>query len=243
MPSRNTKFYSLILIIIDTFVLLAAFTLAYILRVQYDPRPLVANVHAYDYLYAFLLIIPFWILIFVALGLYQRNTYNRRLVEWSKILIGSFIGILLVIGWQYVSGKNILPARLVAVYVLAGSFLLIVVEREILRVVRSLMFRYGKGVKRVLIIGTTNATGDIALSLANTAKSGYEIVAVAGPKKIMPDQLSAHHYSLVETALKDIQVQRYQHHHSNRPVRLGRAQPTYPQHGSNASYRIQLYPR
>jgi len=29
---------------------------------------------------------------------------------------------------------------------------------------------------------------------------------VAGPKKIMPDQLSAHHYSLVETALKDIQV-------------------------------------
>ncbi len=206
MPSRNTKFYSLILIIIDTFVLLAAFTLAYILRVRYDPRPLVANVHAYDYLYAFLLIIPFWILIFVALGLYQRNTYNRRLVEWSKILIGSFIGILLVIGWQYVSGKNILPARLVAVYVLAGSFLLIVVEREILRVVRSLMFRYGKGVKRVLIIGTSDATGDIALSLANTAKSGYEIVAVAGPKKIMPDQLSAHHYSLVETALKDIQV-------------------------------------
>jgi len=206
MPSRNTKFYSLILIIIDTFVLLAAFTLAYILRVRYDPRPLVANVHAYDYLYAFLLIIPFWILIFVALGLYQRNTYNRRLVEWSKILIGSFIGILLVIGWQYVSGKNILPARLVAVYVLAGSFLLIVVEREILRVVRSLMFRYGKGVKRVLIIGTSDATGDIALSLANTAKSGYEIVAVAGPKKIRPDQLSAHHYSLVETALKDIQV-------------------------------------
>lgn len=206
MPSRNTKFYSLILIIIDTFVLLSAFTLAYVLRVQYDPRPLVANVHAYDYLYAFLLIIPFWILVFVALGLYQRNTYNRRLVEWSKILIGSFIGILLVIGWQYVSGKNILPARLVAVYVLAGSFLLIVVEREILRVVRSLMFRYGKGVKRVLIIGTSDATGDIALSLANTAKSGYEIVAVAGPKKIMPDQLSAHHYSLVETALKDIQV-------------------------------------
>ena len=206
MPTKNTKFYSLILIIIDTFVLLAAFTLAYILRVRYDPRPLVANIHAYDYLYAFLLIIPFWILIFVALGLYQRNTYNRRLVEWSKILIGSFIGILLVIGWQYVSGKNILPARLVAVYVLAGSFLLIVVEREILRLVRSLMFRYGKGVKRVLIIGTSDATGDIALSLANTAKSGYEIVAVAGPKKIMPDQLSAHHYSLVETALKDIQV-------------------------------------
>ena len=206
MPSKNTKFYSLILIIIDTFVLLAAFTLAYILRVQYDPRPLVANVHAYDYLYAFLLIIPFWIIVFILLGLYQRNTYNRRLVEWSKIAIGSFIGILLVIGWQYVSGKNIFPARLVAVYVFVGSFLLIVIEREILRYVRSLMFRYGRGVKRVLMIGTSDATGDIALSLADTPKSGYEIVAIAGPKKIMPDQIGVHHYSLVETALRDIEV-------------------------------------
>lgn len=206
MPSKNTKFYSLILIIIDTFVLLAAFTLAYILRVQYDPRPLVANVHAYDYLYAFLLIIPFWIIVFILLGLYQRNTYNRRLVEWSKIAIGSFIGILLVIGWQYVSGKNIFPARLVAVYVFVGSFLLIVIEREILRYDRSLMFRYGRGVKRVLMIGTSDATGDIALSLADTPKSGYEIVAIAGPKKIMPDQIGVHHYSLVETALRDIEV-------------------------------------
>lgn len=206
MPSKNTKFYSLILIIIDTFVLLAAFTLAYILRVQYDPRPLVANVHAYDYLYAFLLIIPFWIIVFILLGLYLRNTYNRRLIEWSKIAIGSFIGILLVIGWQYVSGKNIFPARLVAVYVFVGSFLLIVVEREVLRYIRSLMFRYGRGVKRVLMIGTSDATGDIALSLADTSKSGYEIVAIAGPKKIMPAQLGVHQYSLVETALKDIEV-------------------------------------
>lgn len=206
MPSRNTKFYSLILILIDTFVLLTAFVLAYILRVHYDPRPLIANVHAYDYLYAFLLIVPFWVLIFGSLGLYQPSTYNRRLVEWSKIVIGSFIGILLVIGWQYVSGRNILPARLVAVYALIDSLTLIIIEREILRYIRSLMFRYGKGVRRVLIIGTSEATGDIALSLANTTKSGYEIVAIAGPKNILPPQLNVRHYSLVETALKDIQI-------------------------------------
>ncbi len=202
MPSRNTKFYSLILIIIDTFVLLAAFTLSYIIRVHYDTRELVADVQPYT----FLLIVPFWILIFVVLGLHQPRTYNRRLVEWSKILLGSFIGILLVIGWQYVTEENILPARLVAVYVFIGSFLLIIVEREILRYVRGLMFRYGKGVRRVLIIGTSDTTGDIALNLANTAKSGYEIVAIAGPKNIMPSQLNARHYSLVETALKDIHV-------------------------------------
>jgi len=207
MTSKNTKFYSLILIIIDTFVLLTAFTLAYVARVQYDPRPLLTNVHAYDYLLAFLVIIPFWIIIFAVLGLYQPNTYNRRLIEWGKIAIGAFIGILLVIGWQYVSDKNILPARLVAVYALIGSFVLIVIEREILRLVRSLMFRFGKGTSRVLIIGASDATIDIACSLSDTARSGFEVVAIAGPKKVVPKELSTtRHYSLVETALRDISI-------------------------------------
>ena len=208
MPSRNPKFYSLILIIIDTFVLLGAFTLAYILRVQYDPRPLLTDVNAYDYLYSFLIIIPFWILIFAALGLYQPSTYNRRLVEWSKIAVGAFIGILLVIGWQYSSDENILPARLVAVYALIASFTLIVIEREILRYVRSIMFRFGKGVRRVLIIGTSDTTSDIAVNLADTSKSGYEIIAIAGPKKNMPAALGVRHYSVLETALKDIETNR-----------------------------------
>lgn len=206
MLIKNTKFYSLILIIIDTFVLLGAFTLAYVARVQYDPRPLLANVHAYDYLYAFLLIIPFWILIFASLGLYQPSTYNRRLVEWSKIAIGAFVGILIVIGWQYASDQEILPARLVAVYGLIASFVLIVIEREILRFIRSMMFKYGKGTSRVLLVGSSSATTDIARNLANTAKSGYEIVAIAGPKKIVPTDLNVHHYPLVETALNNIEI-------------------------------------
>ena len=208
MPTHNTKFYSLILIIVDTIVLLAAFTLAYILRVQYDTRPLLSNIHAYDYLYAFLLIIPFWILIFAILGLYQPRTYNRRLLEWSKLAIGSFIGILLVIGWQYVSGEDILPARLVAVYVLLGAFTLSVLERELLRYIRSLMFRWGKGVKRVLIIGSSDATTDIAKNLSDTIRSGYEIVALAGPKSSIPRNLHILHYSFVESALRDIGINR-----------------------------------
>lgn len=204
MTGKNTKLYSVILILIDTLVLLGAFSIAYIIRVRYDPRPLLTNVHAYDYLYGFLFIVPFWILIFASLGLYQRATYNRRLIEWAKIAIGSFIGILLVIGWQYSSDKDIFPARLVAVYVLLASFILILIEREIMRFTRTLMFKYGRGTSRVLLIGSSDATTDIARSLANTARSGYNIVAIAGPQSVIPKELNIRHYSLVETALKDI---------------------------------------
>ena len=183
MPTRNTKFYSLLLMLVDTLVLLAAFTLAYILRVQYDPRPLLNQVNAYEYMASFLLVVPFWIVAFASLGLYSSQTYNRRLTEWSKLAIGSFIGILLVIGWEYISDQSIFPARLVAAYALIGSFILLVLEREILRMVRSLMFRFKKGIQRVLVIGNSSATADIALTLSDTRLSGMRLLLSPVPQK------------------------------------------------------------
>ena len=208
MLGRNTKFYSFLLIIVDTMSLLLAFTVAYILRVQYDPRPLLADVYALDYIFAFMTIVPFWIIVFASLGLYNSSIYGRRLAEWSRIAVGSLIGILLVIGWQYVSGRVILPARLVAVYGLVAALALTITEREIMRFVKGQMFRHGKWVQRVLLIGSSDATADIAINLADTAKSGYRIVAMACPKKLFPKDLKIKHYSMVENALCDVKNNR-----------------------------------
>ena len=204
MPTRNTKFYSLILIIADAFTLLAAFTIAYVIRVKFDPRVLVSEINPYDYLYSALIVIPFWLLIFASLGLYQSNIYNRRLVEWGKVAVGSFVGILIVIGWEYVSGQPFFPARLAAAYALVGSFVLIIFVRELVRLARTLMFRFGRGVSRVLVIGNSDATRDIAYNLAETSKSGYAIVALAGPKKVVPPGLDIQNFASVDTALKKI---------------------------------------
>lgn len=204
MFSKNTKFYSLILVIADVIVLIGAFMLSYVIRVQYDPRPLLANVYAVDFLQASLIIIPFWILIFACLGLYQPNTYNRRFVELGKVILGTFIGILLLIGWQYISEREILPARLVVVYIFFIALILIEIERCLIRTIRRLMFRHNLGVSRVLLVGNSDAIGDIALSLADTEKSGYKIVAIATPKKNFPASINAKHYSVVGVALRDI---------------------------------------
>lgn len=204
MPTKNNKFYSLILVLADILVLFAAFTLAYVIRVQYDNRPLIEPVYAADYFQAFLVIVPIWILIFAVLGLYNASTYTRRLVEWGKIAIGAFLGILVVIGWEYVSGQHIFPARLVAVYSLFGTFALLVLEREILRFIRSLLFRFGRGINRVLIIGNSPATRDIADNLSFTHRSGYQIVSIAGPAKLIPPGLDVVHFTTVESALKKL---------------------------------------
>lgn len=204
MTRRNSKLYSFILMLVDALVLIVAFVLAYIARVQYDHRPLLHDIYGFDYVFTFLLIVPFWIAVFALIGLYQPKTYNRRLVEWSKIAIGVFIGILIVIGWEYVSEKELFPARLVAAYALIGSFVLIVFEREVMRLIRAINYRYGRGVRRVLLIGASGATSDIAVTLADTRRSGHAVVAIAAPKKLLPDSSTALHFSTPEAALRQI---------------------------------------
>lgn len=206
MPSKNTKFYSLILIACDLLVLAIVFFVAYYARTQIDHRDLLHTVYVADYLLGFLVIAPIWLLIFASLGLYSAGVYNRRLVEWGRIALGTFVGILLVIGWEYVTRIYIFPARLVAGYVLVGSFVTIVIVREILRAARSLMYRYGRGVSRVLLIGNSAATKDIAMELSATHKSGYQIVAFAGPSRLMPTHLGVKQYPRVETALANIKT-------------------------------------
>lgn len=208
MFTKNVKFYSLVLIIVDIITLLLAFSIAYILRVRYDPRPLLVPVYANSYLVASLTIIPFWIIVFASLGLYRNSTYSRRLLEWSKLLLGSFIGVLMVIGWQYVSGRQIIPARLVIVYVFVAAFGLTVLEREIMRLIRHAMFKNGIGTQRVLLIGNSPTVADIADNLSNTTQSGYQIISVSAPQKLTPHDKSIKYYSALNEAIESIQKDR-----------------------------------
>ncbi len=204
MPAKNSKFFSLILVSADFIVLLAAFTGAYIARVKLDDRPLLNPVFAADYVTNLAVLLPIWIIIFAIIGLYSSHTYNRRLVEWGKIFVGCSIGILIIIGWEYATMRPMFPARLVALYALAGSFGLILLEREIIRVLRDISYRYGRGISRVLIIGNSPATRDIAFQLSDTRKSGYQVVAMAGPSRIVPRNLGIIHYSDFDEALAHI---------------------------------------
>lgn len=208
MPTRSARLYSIALLIGDFIILLGAFTLAYIVRVQFDSRPLVAQIHAVQFLVTSLVLIPFWLIAFASLGLYQAQVYSKRMAEMGKLFIGSVVGILIVLGYSYVVDQPIFPARLVAVYAFVGSFVLLVIGRELLRQLRTLLFRYGKGISRVLVIGTSEAVADIVSQLSDTKRSGYKIAAIAGPKRIVPPGFGGHHYGTVEKALEALK----QHH-------------------------------
>lgn len=180
MPVKTVRFYTLALIIADTLAFLAAFAIAYKLRTTYDSRMLLAIIPAREFMTTFLTLVPFWLVTFVAFGLYSPYVYQKRLTEYGKLLIASAVGILIVIGYAYLIDRPIFPGRVVPMYAAVLVFLLLLLFREVLRTVRDVLYRYNIGTQRVLIIGNNDATANIARSLSLTHRSGFRVVAVAG---------------------------------------------------------------
>ena len=106
MKSNGSLLYSLVLVVGDFFALLAAFAGAYILRVSIDHRPIAHSVHAATYLELFLLLLPFWILFFALMGLYSTSIQEKRFIEASRLLIGSFLGLFFVTSYRLLRQLN-----------------------------------------------------------------------------------------------------------------------------------------
>lgn len=180
MKNNASLVYNFFLVVGDSLALVAAFVGAYIIRVTLSHRALENQVNSRTYLSVFLVLLPFWILIFALLGLYSSSIYEKRFNEAGRLLIGSFIGMLFVIFWNFMAAKPILPARLVPIYGFVLGFLFLVIFRNIARFVRGNLFRYGVGITKILVVGDTKVTSELIESLHNNKAAGYKIVGIVG---------------------------------------------------------------
>ncbi len=182
MKNNAAIVYALFLIMGDFIALVAAFVVAYILRVKLDPRPIIQDIPADTYLYAFLTVLPLWILVHASIGLYTGEVYERRFKELGRLLIGSFLGTLVLIGYDFVAEDEIFPARLVVVYGLLLGFSFLVIFRSIARIGRQALFRYGFAVSNVLVIGNSPVTNEVISAISNTKSTGLRVIGAVGRK-------------------------------------------------------------
>lgn len=180
MKTNSSLAYAFLLIVGDFLALLAAFSVAYILRVKFDTRPLIEQIPALTYFIAFATVLPLWIAVHAFIGLYNHAIYERRFSELGRLFVGSIIGILVLIGYDFVSNKGLFPARLVPVYGFGVGFGFLVLFRTIARIIRRQLYGFGIGVSNVLIIGDTPATLDIAEAIKNSSKTGQRILGIVG---------------------------------------------------------------
>jgi exopolysaccharide biosynthesis polyprenyl glycosylphosphotransferase len=207
MKHSASLLYSFILLVCDFLSLVAAFTLAFIVRVKLDDRPLIEPVTAEAYIAIVAVLLVFWLIIFSVLGLYRAQVYDNRFKEAFMLLVGSVIGILFLIGAEYILNRPIFPARLVTAYGLLFAFLITLLLRTIARGSRRALFRYGLGINDVLLIGSTPATSELAENL-NNKNSGFSVVGIVTQEPARYAHVPArHHFASFEEAIKKLKRQ------------------------------------
>ncbi len=182
MKNNVSLLYNFFLVVGDFLALTAAFGGAYVLRVTLDARPLVEAIPAVTYLGVFLTLLPFWIIIFALLGLYNTSIYEKRFAELGRLIVGSFIGLLFVVFIDFVLPRAIFPARLVPLYGFGLALVFVVLFRNIARMVRSILFSYGIGLTRTLIVGDTSVSNEL-IEAFRESSSGYKVVGVVGTNR------------------------------------------------------------
>lgn len=180
MRNNSSIAYAIILVLGDFVAILAAFVVAYFIRVKLDPRPLIEQIPARTFVNAFLAILPAWILVHAFIGLYSHEIYMKRFSEFGRLLVGSSLGILVLIGYDFVAKGALFPARLVPVYGFGLSFLFLFIVRSVVRVGRRALFKYGVGISNVLVIGSTVSSNTVAAAIADTHSSGQRLIGVVG---------------------------------------------------------------
>ncbi len=180
MKNNASLVYSLLLVVGDFLALVAAFSVAYVWRVKFDPRPLIEQIPAMTYFYASLTVLPLWVMVHAFIGLYSQSVYEKRFAEFGRLLIGSFVGILVVIGYDFVSRDQLFPARLVPAYGLVLGFSFLLLFRTLARILRRTLFKYGIGISNVLIVGDTKASEDMAYAIRNTKVTGQNLLGIVG---------------------------------------------------------------
>jgi len=208
MKNNASLLYNLSLVIGDFLALVLAFVGGYILRVSIGLTPgnrtIAHPVHAETYLRIFVLLVPFWIVIFGLLGLYNSSIYEKRFAEAGRLFVGSFVGLLFVIGYAFFANETIFPAKLVPIYGFVLAFLFLLLFRNLARLLRGLLFRFNIGITNLLIVGDTKISRELVTTLEDTSASGYRIVGVVGGEQHMPLDMRAKIFATFAAALKHI---------------------------------------
>ncbi|MFZ1248908.1 MAG: sugar transferase [Candidatus Saccharimonadales bacterium] len=190
MKNNASLAYNFILVLGDIMALIVAFMAAFIIRSN-SGVDVAHQMQWQTYAVMFASLLPFWILLFALLGLYNSSFYERRFAEMGRLFLGSFIGLLFMVFWDYMSLQAIFPAKLVPIYGFLIGFVLLVMFRNLARLVRTRLFAYGIGLNRVIIIGNTPITLELVNSLTHH-HSGYNIVGVIGYRRQLPESVNVY---------------------------------------------------
>lgn len=176
---KSELFFCAITVPLDFLVLILAALLAY--QIRFLPlvtavRPVIFDLPFGEYLISVLIMAALWLGIFALAGLYHIKGTRRQLDEIGKIFLACSAGIAAVMAVMFFT-RFLFDSRFIILAAWFFSFILVSVERSIIRLLQRLLYRRGIGVHRVVLVGSTQAARNLDRDFKNLPTLGYRVAA------------------------------------------------------------------
>lgn len=204
MRKKSDFIIRLCMIIGDAIALTLSFAAAYFVRVNVVSRTYVFGSELLQFTITIACLVPILLVILATLGLYKKSIFmgNSRLPELWRIFLASILSVAALISYDFFTEENLFPARFIAFLPIIFSFVFIIFERSIIRIIARQVFRKDYGTQRVVIIGNNRNTEHLVEYIASFPESGYRLSGVVSGKRFIPKDLKIHQYSSLKEAIK-----------------------------------------
>ncbi len=208
MQKKSDYVLRFCLIVGDIIAIVLAFALAYFIRTHLGSRPYYFESELFNFTMSVVFLVPVWIIILAALGLYKKNIFlgKSKLPELFRIFLAAVLGVSALITYGFFTEENLFPVRVVAIYAMILCFVFLVLERTLIRWITKLVFKKDYGTKRVVVMGNNKNTEYLASYIAAFPESGYRLAAVVANRKYVPKDLGKYQKSSLKDALKSGEV-------------------------------------
>jgi exopolysaccharide biosynthesis polyprenyl glycosylphosphotransferase len=171
---RGELFFGFLLLPLDFIMIILAGISAYHIRFASfitDIRPVIfaENLPFKEYINVVFLVAFLWIIIFIFSGLYNINSSRKIVKEIYKVILACSTGLMLIVILIFIR-RELFDSRFI---VLAGWILAIIyisTARSLVRFLQRTLHKYGIGVKRIILVGSSN-TAEILIKHYSSQKS------------------------------------------------------------------------
>jgi len=173
--------FAAILVPFDFLMIALAAIVIYFLR--FTPqvvgvRPIQFNLPFEHYLLLILVVVPFWLVIFALLGLYNLKKPRRLVDDIYGAFTGISTGVMGIVMFIFLRAE-LFSSRFLVVGTWILSIVFVVIGRSLIRFTQRQLYKYGYGVHRVVLIGDTSAARHINKG-CQKSHSGFNIVGRIG---------------------------------------------------------------
>jgi exopolysaccharide biosynthesis polyprenyl glycosylphosphotransferase len=172
---RRRQLHVLLAILLDVYTIAAAFSLSYLLRFYWAVIPAADSPPAGPYFAILPVLVPIWIAIFAAYGLY-RERLQGFFDEALRVISAVSVGLMALLAGSFFY-RQFSYSRLWILFAWAISIALVLISRGIMRAVHRALRARGVDVRHVLIVGTGPEARDLARVLRMHPESGQRPVA------------------------------------------------------------------